>query len=74
MTIPVKMSTHVEGSNAAGHDNTMLHREALALAIQIDMPSHYFFDIDYLAHKYVVECLYGVKEMRDDHGAWLRGA
>jgi hypothetical protein len=74
LTYPVYMSTHVEGSNAAGHDNVMAHRDAAALVVQIDMPSYHFFDIDYFADKYAVECLYGWKEMRDDHGVWVRGA
>ena len=74
MNMPVYMSTNIEGSNAAGHDNFMAHKEALALIVQIDMPSYYFFDIDYFAHKYAVETLYGWKEMRDDHGCFVRGA
>jgi hypothetical protein len=74
MGIPVHMSANIEGSNAAGHDNFMAHKEALALIVQIDMPSYYFFDIDYFAHKYAMESLYGWREMRDDHGAWVKGA
>ena len=71
---PVHMSVNIEGSNAAGHDNFLAHKEALALIVQIDMPSYYFFDIDYFAHKYAMESLYGWKEMRDDHGNWVKGA
>ena len=74
MNLPVHMSVNIEGSNAAGHDNFLAHKEALALIVQIDMPSYYFFDIDYLAHKYCIETLYGWKEMRDDHGCWVKGA
>lgn len=74
MTMPVYMSVNVEGTNAAGHDNTLAQKEAVALAVQIDMPSYHFFDIDYFADKYAVESLYGAKEMRDDHGVWVKGA
>lgn len=74
MGLDIHMSVNVEGSNSAGHDNFLAHKEALALIVQIDMPSYYFFDIDYLAHKYAMETLYGWKEMRDDHGCWVRGA
>lgn len=74
MTYPVYMSVNVEGSNAAGHDNTLAHKTACALVIQIDMPSYHFFDIDYFADKYAMESLYGWKEMRDDHGCWVKGA
>ena len=71
--IPVYKSTNVEGSNAGGHDNGMLHREALALVMQMKPTSHSMYDIDYLVDKVVIEQLYGTKEVRDDHGAWMKG-
>jgi hypothetical protein len=74
MDIPVYRSTNVEGSNAAGHDNTMFHKEALALVVQMDPTTHNFFDIDYFAYKVAVEQLHGSKEIRDDHGVWMPGA
>lgn len=74
MTMPVHMSVNVEGTNAAGHDNAMFHKSALALVVQIDMPSYHFFDIDYFADKYAVECLYGTREIRDEAGVWVKGA
>lgn len=74
MTMPVYMSANCEGTNAAGHDNGLAQMESVALAVQIDMPSYHFFDIDYFADKYAVESLYGVAEMRDDHGVWVKGA
>ena len=74
LRMPVYKSVNVEGTNAAGHHNTMFHMDALALVMQIQPTTHTFFDIDYLAYKAVVEQLYGVKEMRDDHGVWMKGA
>jgi hypothetical protein len=74
MHTPVYMSVNVEGSNNAGHDNAMFQKEALALVLQMNPTTHTFFDIDYLAHKAVVEQLYGSAEMRDDHGIWMKGA
>lgn len=74
MGMPVLMSTNVEGSNAAGHDNGMAHKSAVALVIQTDMETYHFFDIDYFAWKHAVEVLYGAGEMRDDHGVFVRGA
>jgi len=71
---PVYMSSNCEGTNAAGHDCGMAHKEAIALVIQVDMPSYHFFDIDYLADKHAVEQLYGVAEMRDDHGVFVKAA
>lgn len=74
MGMPVYKSTNVEGSNAAGHDNTMLHKAALALVMQQSPKTFTMFDIDYLARKVASEQIYGTKEMRDDHGVWVKGA
>lgn len=74
MRLPVYVSTNVEGSNAAGHDNAMFQKQAIALVQQMTPTTHIDFDINYMADKVVVESLYGVKEMRDDHGVWIKGA
>lgn len=74
MGLPVHCSTNVNGSNAAGHDNTVFQKEALALVVQMKPNTHTFFDIDYLANKVVMEQLSGSAEMRDNHGVWLKGA
>jgi len=66
-------STNVEGSNAAGHDNTVFHKSALALVRQIAPTTESQYDIDYLARKIVSYELFGTKEMRDDHGVWVKG-
>lgn len=72
--IPVYVSTFVEGSNAAGHDNALMHKEAIALVMQKKPTTYTMFDIDYFVNKVAVEQIYGYKEMRDDHGVWLKGA
>ena len=74
LNIPIFKTTNVEGTNAAGHDNVLMQREALALVNQLKMRPHRQFDIDTLALKAVVEHIYGVGEMRDDHGVWAKGA
>lgn len=73
MDIPFYKSTNVEGSNAAGHDNTLFQKEALACVVQMKPTTHTFFDIDYFAFKAAVEQLFGTAEMRDDHGVWVKG-
>jgi hypothetical protein len=66
-------SSNVEGTNAAGHDNVMFHKSAFALVRQLAPTTESQYDIDYLARK-IVSCeLFGTKEMRDDHGVWLKG-
>ena len=74
LNIPVYKSTNVEGSNSAGHDNTLFQKEAIALVMQMNPTMHSMFDIDYFADKVAIEQLYGTQEMRDDHGVWIKGA
>ena len=74
LRMPIYMSVNVEGTNAAGHDNAMFHREAVALVMQMRPTAHSMYDIDYLVDKVVVEQLYGTQEMRDNHGVFMRGA
>jgi len=72
--MPAYVSTNTEGSNAAGHDNGMFQKEALALVVQMKPTAHSMYDIDYLVDKVAIEQLYGTREMRDDHGVWMKGA
>ena len=71
---PVYVSTNTEGGNTAGHDNAMFHRSAIALVMQLNPTAHAQYDIDFLTDKVVIEQIYGYREMRDDHGVWMRGA
>ena len=72
--VPVYKSTNVDGSNAAGHDNTLFQKEAQALVMQMTPDMHTMFDIDYFADKVAIEQLYGEQVMRSDHGVWIKGA
>ena len=74
MGMPIYRSVNVEGTNAAGHDNGMFQKEALALVMQIAPKTYHQFDIDYIVDKVVIEQLYGTQEMRDDHGVFMKGA
>ena len=74
LNIPIWQSTNVEGSNAAGHDNTMFHREALCLVMQLNPETKVQYDIDYLAEKIAIQDLWGAREMRDNHGVYMAGA
>lgn len=70
---PVFVSSNVEGTNSAGHDNGYFQREAIALVVQMKPTTHMMFDINYLARKVAVEQLSGSREMRDDHGVFMKG-
>ena len=74
MRTPIYVTTNVEGSNAAGHDNTLLHRHAIALILQMEPTVWTLKDPDYLVRKVVIEQLYGSAIMRNDHGVFMRGA
>ena len=68
------VTTNVEGSNAAGHDNVIMQREAFALVMQMKPTPHQMFDTDYLADKHVLEQLMGSAELRDDHAVFVQSA
>ena len=69
----VYVSANVDGTNAAGHDNGMFQKEALALVMQQEPKVFSQFMIEYIADAVVVEAIWGVKEMRDTSGVWLKG-
>ena len=68
------VSTNIEGSNAAGHDNGMWHRDAIALGMRMQPRTRVFDDIQNLSTQVAISAIWGVIETRDDHGVWLRGA
>src|SRR3990167_1262767 len=74
LTYPVYKSTNVEGSNAAGHDNTVLQKEAIALILHLEPRTWTLKDPDYLVRKIVLEQIYGSAIMRADHAVFARGA
>lgn len=67
-------STNVEGSNAAGHDNGIYQRDAIALGMRMQPRTRVFDDINNLSTQVAISVIYGVVETRDDHGIWCKGA
>ncbi len=67
-------STNVEGTNAAGHDNGIFQRDAIALGMRMKPKTHKFDDIQNLSEQYAISAIWGVIETRDDHGVWAKGA
>lgn len=67
-------STNVEGTNAAGHDNGIYQRDALALGMRREPKVRTEDDIDNLSKKVAVSAIWGVIEIRDDHGVWFKAA
>ncbi|MCR4341170.1 MAG: hypothetical protein NUW01_14935 [Gemmatimonadaceae bacterium] len=68
------VSTNVEGTNAAGHDNAIYQRDALAMAMRMAPRTRRFDDIQNLSEQVSISAIWGVIETRDDHGVWAKGA
>lgn len=64
---------NTEGSNSAGHDNGMFHREAVAVAIVDNMRTVSQYEVDTDSTKYAIHLIYGMIEVRGDHGVFVRG-
>lgn len=67
-------STNIEGTNAAGHDNAIYHRDSIALGMRMQPRTRVFDDIQNLSTQVAISAIWGVIETRDDHGVWARGA
>lgn len=67
-------STNVEGTNAAGHDNGIYHRDGFALGMRMQPRTRVFDDIANLSTQVAISAIWGVIETRDDHGVFARGA
>ena len=73
MNYPVYVSTHVEGSNAAGHDNFIGHKDCIAQITQIQPIVKSFYDLDYFCVKMAALTTYAGTIRRADHGVWAKG-
>jgi hypothetical protein len=69
----VYVSANVDGDNTNGHDNGLFQKEALALVMQQEPKVFSQFMIEYISDAVVVEAIWGVKEMRDTSGVWVKG-
>ena len=67
------MSQNVEGTNAAGHDNGIWQKEALASLIVEEMRTAEHYEITTDTTRYAAHAIYGFIEIRDDHGVYMNG-
>jgi len=63
----------VEGTNAAGHDNGIWQKEALASLIVEEMRTAEHYEITTDTTRYAAHAIYGFIEIRDDHGVYMNG-
>ena len=69
---PIYVSTNAVAATS-GHDNGYIQKEALALIMQMTPTTRNQYDIDYFADNVAMAQIYGVKEIRDDHGVLVKG-
>ena len=50
----------------------MFHRDAIALALQKDVRVQSDYELRGLSSLLVADAIYGVKEMRDTFGVWVK--
>lgn len=68
------MSNNVEGSNAAGHDNGIFQRQAVAVVVKDAMRMEGpFFELESDSTQVAVHNVYGALEIRDTSGCWVKG-
>lgn len=67
------MSTNTEGTNAAGHDNGMWQREAIAGAMIDNQRVATDYEITTDSFRHAVHSIYGLIEVRDTSGVFMKG-
>ena len=67
------MSTNTEGTNAAGHDNGVWQKEAIACVIIDNNRVATDYEITTDSFRHAVHSIYGAVEVRDTSGVWLKG-
>lgn len=72
--LSVWMSTNMNGSNSAGHDCCIYHRDFMALGMRREPHVRTFDSIVNLSEQYAVSAIWGVHEVRDDHGVYVKAA
>jgi hypothetical protein len=71
---PVRRSTNVEGSNAAGHDNGLVHRSYAVHHRVGNRPRiRTFDDIDSLSDRMAASMIWGNSQLRTDAAVWVKG-
>ena len=73
MQYPVKVTTNVDGSNSAGHDSVLMHKDAIAHIVQIKPVVDAWYDHDYRCGKMCTLITYGHTIMRANHAVWMQG-
>lgn len=67
---PVEVSTEVT-TTSSKRDNVLFHRECFGVVMQKDFKLEKFARVRY-STPYAGSALYGVAELRDDHGVWVK--
>ncbi len=75
LNYPLLVTGNTNGTNAAGHDNVMMHKSAIMFAQQIAPVVKTDWDIDYFCGKVAAIETYGMAicGAYSDHAVWLKG-
>jgi hypothetical protein len=65
--------SNVITANGAGHDNALVHRDAVTLIQQLAPRVKSEWVIENISQAVVADTIYGVGELRDEGGIWLKG-
>lgn len=68
------MTTNITGSNSTGHDCCIYHRDFMALGMRREPHVRTFDAIDHLSEQHAISAIWGVIEVRDDHGVYVKSA
>lgn len=70
----LEVTTNLVKPAAGQANNSIFHKDALALVQQRAPNTHVFYDIDFFTWKLASEVIYGHQEMRDNFGILVLGA
>ena len=72
---PALKSTNIEGSNAAGHDNGLVHKSYAVHHRVGNRPRiRRFMDIDNFSDRFAASMIYGFSQLRTDAAVHIKGA
>lgn len=70
---PILTTTNLNKPAAGQGDNAHFHKEAYAAVVQQEPTTNAFYDLRYMTWLIAVTTVYGVQEMRDTFGVWMKG-
>lgn len=67
------MTTNLYKASANQADNVIMNGDAIGLVVQQEPRPQTFYDLKYFTWQVAIDIVYGVAELRDTFGVWLKG-